>query len=672
MDTKLKNIKYSMAAKVVAVILAWISFLAACGSGFCLLYNWEIVDSSSYKDTQKYYSEYSRLIHNTVDYFIKLKSVEDIKASGKGAKDIQENLNRYNSIKTRLSEQVNFAYYIRDTITGEVITNISSKDPIALLQSQESTSHFYKDGVEYKEGILFYIDDIQEMLSGTSYEVYTAVMEPLKEGDVFYDSYVSYSKTKTMTNYAIYLLIASLILMLLALVFLVFAAGHKVDMEELVLTYVDRIYVDVHSLMVFIAAIISTWIASMLIRLEIVKGIIPILIILGIDFFIGLSYFLSMVRQIKAEKFRYNFLIYKIYKKFVSFIKLSFNGKVFRVQILILLLLYTLINIVFSVLIFHFTYYAINRFYDGYIHIFLAFLLFSVNGFVFYQTAKALRSLAIIMEGTKTILNGNLDYKLDTTDISVAFLAFAENIQGIQGGLKGAVDKAIKGERMKTDLITNVSHDLKTPLTSIINYVDLLKREELDNIKAMEYVNILDEKSERLKVLIEDLVEASKASSGNLPVNTEKVDLHQLVMQASGEYLEKIEKVGLDIRTNASDKNIFIQADGKHMWRIIENLLSNVLKYSMVNSRVYINITKNETYGILTVKNISAAPLEIPVDQLTERFIRGDVSRTTEGSGLGLSIAQSLTNLQKGKFNIEIDGDLFKVTVEIPLCNDLL
>jgi signal transduction histidine kinase len=216
-------------------------------------------------------------------------------------------------------------------------------------------------------------------------------------------------------------------------------------------------------------------------------------------------------------------------------------------------------------------------------------------------------------------------------------------------------------------LITNVSHDLKTPLTSIINYVDLMKAEKIESKKAKEYIGILEEKSARLKVLIEDLVEASKASSGNIAVNLKKVGLYELVMQAYGEYQEKAEKAGLDIRINASDKNILVRADGKHMWRILENLLSNILKYSMPGSRVYINISKSPTDGILTIKNISALPLEIPAEQLTERFVRGDMSRTTEGSGLGLSIAQSLANMQGGKLDIQIDGDLFKVIVEIPL-----
>ena len=230
-----------------------------------------------------------------------------------------------------------------------------------------------------------------------------------------------------------------------------------------------------------------------------------------------------------------------------------------------------------------------------------------------------------------------------------------------------AVAEAIKGERMKTDLITNVSHDLKTPLTSVINYVDLLKQEDLNNAKAYEYLGVLEEKSARLKQLIEDLIEASKASSGNLTVGAEKIDLQELVMQACGEYEEKIKKAELDVHLNGANEKIFISADGKHMWRIVENLLSNVVKYSMPHSRVYINVAKGDQYGYLTIKNISASPLDIPPEQLTERFVRGDVSRTTEGSGLGLSIAQSLTNIQGGWFKIAIDGDLFKVIVEMPL-----
>lgn len=189
--------------------------------------------------------------------------------------------------------------------------------------------------------------------------------------------------------------------------------------------------------------------------------------------------------------------------------------------------------------------------------------------------------------------------------------------------------------------------------------------------KTAEYVGILEEKSARLKQLIEDLVEASKASSGNLAVQTRKVDLHELVLQACGEYEDKLIKAELDLRLSTIEEKPLILADGKLMWRIIENLFSNVIKYSMPHSRVYLSINISDRYGILTIKNISAFSLEISPEQLTERFIRGDVSRTTEGSGLGLSIAQSLTTIQGGRFKIENDGDLFKVLVEIPLWTGL-
>lgn len=295
----------------------------------------------------------------------------------------------------------------------------------------------------------------------------------------------------------------------------------------------------------------------------------------------------------------------------------------------------------------------------------IIFLIIPFNLAVFYFAAKALVSLSQIMDAAREISVGNLDYALDNSKISVVFSAFAKDIQSIQGGLKKAVAEAIKGERMKTDLIANVSHDLKTPLTSVINYVDLLKQEDLNNEKAEQYLSVLEEKSARLKQLIEDLIEASKASSGNLNVSAEKVDLHELVMQACGEYEEKIQKAELDVHISA-DKTL-IAADGKHMWRIAENLLSNVVKYSLPHTRVYINVAKNDRYGLLIVRNISANPLDIPPEQLTERFVRGDLARTTEGSGLGLSIAQSLTNIQGGRFKVETDGDLFKVTVEMPL-----
>ena len=216
---------------------------------------------------------------------------------------------------------------------------------------------------------------------------------------------------------------------------------------------------------------------------------------------------------------------------------------------------------------------------------------------------------------------------------------------------------------MKTELITNVSHDIKTPLTSIINYVDLLKTENIKNEKAKEYIEILEGKSQRLKKLIEDLVEVSKASSGNLKLNIEKINLVELIKQTTGEFEDKFKEKNLIIETNMLDNNIYINADNRYMYRVIENIFSNISKYALEGSRVYIDVNKNKDQAKIEIKNISKEKLNISADELMQRFVRGDKSRTTEGSGLGLSISKSLVELQNGKFNIIIDGDLFKVEI---------
>ncbi|MEG2080081.1 MAG: HAMP domain-containing sensor histidine kinase [Oscillospiraceae bacterium] len=243
----------------------------------------------------------------------------------------------------------------------------------------------------------------------------------------------------------------------------------------------------------------------------------------------------------------------------------------------------------------------------------------------------------------------------------------AGNISVTQDEMKKAVDEAIKGEKMKTELITNVSHDLKTPLTSIISYVDLLKKCDIDDVSAQKYIDVLDEKSIRLKRLIEDLVEASKASSGAVTFNKMKVNLYELTIQAITEMDDMFEKNNLEVILEPTENPPMIFADSQKTWRIIDNLLSNSKKYSLEGTRVYVSLSSDENFGSITIKNTSRDALNINPDELTERFVRGDSSRTREGSGLGLSIAKDLCNLQGGKLDISIDGDLFKVTVNMPL-----
>ncbi|MGL4912852.1 MAG: HAMP domain-containing sensor histidine kinase, partial [Romboutsia sp.] len=294
--------------------------------------------------------------------------------------------------------------------------------------------------------------------------------------------------------------------------------------------------------------------------------------------------------------------------------------------------------------------------------ILLSFILPAI-AFIGY-VLKKLAYLSEIMEGTMRIKDGDLGYKINIEG-NDNFTELAENINNIGEGLDNSIDKQLRSERMKSELITNVSHDLKTPLTSIINYIELIKKEEnIEPEYLKDYVNVLDSKSKRLKVLIEDLFEASKASSGNLELNMEKIDLKQLLRQSIGEIEEKIQESRLDIRLNMPEDKVFIKADGKRLYRVLENILSNIVKYSLGNTRVYIDLLVENNQAILTTKNISSYELNFEPDEIMERFKRGDEARNTEGSGLGLAIARDLVMIQGGSFNIEIDGDLFKSIIE--------
>ncbi len=272
-----------------------------------------------------------------------------------------------------------------------------------------------------------------------------------------------------------------------------------------------------------------------------------------------------------------------------------------------------------------------------------------------------------IKKGTEEIAKGNLYKKINTKYMFLDMKDHAENINNINDGIAKAVEERMKSERFKTELITNVSHDIKTPLTSIINYVDLLEKEEIENETAKEYVSVLSRQSARLKKLIDDLLEASKASTGNISVNLTQLELGILLSQALGEYDEKFSNSNLQVVLNKTDEQLLVMADNRHIWRVFDNILNNIAKYAQPNTRVYIDAKRNDKMAEISFRNISKDPLNISGDELMERFVRGDSSRNTEGSGLGLSIAKSLTEVQNGNLDIKIDGDLFKVRLSFPL-----
>ncbi len=273
-----------------------------------------------------------------------------------------------------------------------------------------------------------------------------------------------------------------------------------------------------------------------------------------------------------------------------------------------------------------------------------------------------------IQEALEAISEGALDTTLNVNEFHGQQKKVAEAVNHIRQGLMSSVNESLKNEKLKADLITNVSHDIKTPLTSIVNYVDLLKRENLENENAKYYIHVLEEKSQRLKQLTEDLVETSKITSGNVKLNMQKLDLVELLYQTGGEFNERFESRNLTIVTKIPSEQIFIYADGRQLYRSIENLYTNAAKYALENTRVYVELEKADKKAVFTIKNVSKNELDIVSNgnvDLTERFVRGERSRTTEGSGLGLSIAKNLTHLMGGKFEIKVDGDLFIATIAI-------
>ena len=579
---------------------------------------------------------------------------------------IQRQLDEYKSSVRYLEEMKNFLYYVEDE-NGNLVGGNASKSEISeadrtLVLSSGFSSDRLGDAAYYFDA---YSNPVLEQ---SNYKFYGAIRDPLLPGDAFYDMGQDFSYAKQSLPALFGVFFVSLLGAVACLIHLIRVTGQKERYGKVQFMVVDRIYNEVHFLLVFLYAVASTMVATVLIE-TILQGTVQFwsyvfATMLGVLYLsaiaIGLSYVLSVSRQVKDRSFFRNTWISASIRRMSEL----FTGKTFRGWMVIVMLCYGLGNCALMGAV------VLAPLY-GHARIAMLFgvglLLFNI--FCMYLFIRALRSLKEIMVSVKESAKGNFSYALDLNKISPSFLNFAEDVANIQEGFKNAVDDAVKGERMKAELITNVSHDLKTPLTSIISYVDLLKKEKLENERAGAYVEVLHEKSYRLKQLIEDLIEASKASSGNLTVEKMRVDYKQLTLQAMGEMEDKTEAMGLVFKVSCEEP-VFIDADGGHMWRILENLLSNVIKYSMPNSRVYVDIFKMDGYGVLVMKNISAAPIDFDETRLTERFVRGDESRTTEGSGLGLSITQSLAEIQGGTFGIQVDGDLFKSIVSIPLWVD--
>ena len=487
----------------------------------------------------------------------------------------------------------------------------------------------------------------ESVLSEESIEatMYCYVIDPPIVADRYSMGFRVYQTIYDLHDVLLPILLVSLLLVTLSVIFLLCAAGHQGGKEEITLNLQDKLPLDLYLLL---TAGGSLGIGIMVLdgnpfnRMEaIIVGVIGILIIS----ILALATILTMATRIKLGRYFYqNTICYQL---------LRLCGKVFMWFLDALKAIPLMWKVAVAWLLIS-CIYIVGELPAVLLN--LAFL------FLFCSIAAQMRRLE---KGGEELAKGNLKNKVDTQRMFPIFRKHGEHLNSVSKGFAIALHQKMKSERLKTELITNVSHDIKTPLTSIINYVDLLKKEELPE-KALEYVEVLDRQSNRLKKLTEDLVEASKATTGNIKANLAPTDLVELVTQAIAEYEEKLNMANLEPVVHHNEPSVFAMVDGNLTWRVMSNLLSNVCKYSQPGTRVYIDIMKEDDMIALSVKNISKDALNIPVDELMERFVRGDSSRHTEGSGLGLNIAQSLVHLQKGKFTLKIDGDLFKVDIVFP------
>ncbi len=626
----MKNIRGSLLAKITAIFLFVIltinTVASVFGVAFLAVENAYFDDGREAKETviNQASSYYFGKLYQYIDYIL------------------IEGMDRYESdLEDEFGGDCNFYFEIKDEEGNIALSNYMD------VPYQASYDRTYGD---------YYYDKAQGgYYADVHYYIHAIIPEELTVKDGFYYM-VEFADWLVSVRYSLIIFgIVSLVLMIIAFIFMMCAAGHKKDSDEIVPNFVDMVPFDI-----YLGVFTIIFVVSILVMESLSYDTAAFLITLPFAGIVWLLMFISLMMT------------------FATRVKLR---SVFRntVVMWVLRVCWQIIKTIFHLIL------SIPLFLKGvalYVIVCGVELFFLMCGYgefaVFWileKGALGLVFLALLINLRKLLVagrklsSGDTDYKIDTSLMFWEFKEHAYNLNGIGSGLQNAVDKSLKSERMKAELITNVSHDIKTPLTSIINYVDLLKREGLDSEHAKEYLEVLDRQSARLKKLTEDLIEASKASTGNIKVNAEMLDANILLLQAIGEYEGKFNDKNLFMVTDMTEGEMFVYADGRLLWRVFDNMLNNIVKYAKQDTRVYISTSKIDNEINIVFKNISDAPLNISSDELMERFVRGDSSRNTEGSGLGLSIARSLTELMGGKFDITIDGDLFKCSMRFAAKN---
>ena len=636
----------------------------------------------------------AQLVNNWQDYFTLIHNLDTAMAN------LTINYESYQSYSEQYGEgKSNIKFCIRMTVDGEenYISNVSSfngkKQSDSAIKEyfmKEDNKYLYYSPAEmvYMTNTGILEESVFHMLTNQYVEyaypettkIWICLDTSYAAKDNFSLAHSQYENTMNMPVQYLAVAVGLLILYILLMIYLCCKAGWIKNEDGEVVLFLngfDRLHTEF--LIVFTGLVIGIGILlwyAVFSSYDLVDGLVYNGIRWGANLLLGSVVFvsstvlgmllLSLARRIKGKNLWSDTLIMAIAgaikEKWMDSIRANKSSMIRNWGIYLAYLMFNLVLVIIAALFLS----------DSNVEILGVLILlvaFVFDMWVGYILMRNINERYHIINGINRIRDGELSYQV-TEKMHEENQILADAVNSIGDGIRKAVETSMKDERMKADLITNVSHDIKTPLTSIINYVDLLKREEIQNEKVKGYIEVLDLKSQRLKQLTEDLVEASKISSGNISYVFEKINLTELLNQAIGEFSEKFESKGLKVVDNLAGQNAFIEADSRRMWRVIENLFNNVYKYALPNTRVYLTMEQKtieaKNYVSISVKNISAQALNIDASELTERFIRGDVSRSTEGSGLGLSIAKNLTEAQNGKFEIYLDGDLFKVTLTFP------
>lgn len=674
---KLRNISHALITKVVVFLIAIVCLTGAAKAIINMDFNdvhLSSINQDNYFESRAFADESYDLITSLTQLIGKYKSEEYIlggkaltKKDRRGIENELLNEFHYNGYDYDLSEADN-----KRIFKEEYADDINRKKDERMREQIREFNRLLGT-LEAYEGIMYFASDGEHVFSNNElnkkeqFESYDAYMlfedyqqkvYPRKESeyfnsftaeklnpktDVIYvaftDSFLQqkiqeWEKDKAVTKRFINEFIAFLVGFILSFVYLIMVIGRtSFKDKEIHFQVINKLYNDLNILIVVCLTMI--WIAMFV---EVFRDMYMLLTIPIFSF--ALLMILSLVKHIKNRTLLQHTVIYQILKKVFLAVKNVFDSGSMGVKVVLLVIGYPII-------------------------VAATFFIFPITiAVAAWLALKKVKSFNRIKEGIEQIKNGDLHHRIEV-DGKGEISRLAANINSITDGLKKSVDSEIKSDRLKTELITNVSHDIRTPLTSIITYVDLLKIEN-DPEKIAEYVDVLDQKSKRLKLLTDDLFEAAKASSGSMPVQLERIDIVSLLTQGIGEMDEKIEASSLDFKLAHPTEKMYVKADGKLLWRSIENLFSNIFNYAQPASRVYIDVEDLGTEIRVTFKNISANELNISADELMERFKRGDETRSSQGSGLGLSIAESLIHIQRGKFLIQVDGDLFKAMIYLP------